>query len=138
MPLIADRHDYRDAFRKHIESAKKLSADHNKYSLNLLLSYCVECGLKYKIMEKNGIWNTKEAIEDIQKVLREHDFEKLLHALNVGEYKFSHFCNVHNETVTAKNYHEFCRYALRTNDESEFLNYENTLRKIIEWLKEEV
>lgn len=138
MALFTDKHDYRKAFFKHAISAKKLSSKENKHSLNLLLSYCVECGLKHQIMEKYNIFKIEDARDDIKRILHEHDFEKLLYALDVGEYKFHHFTNNHNENVNAKNYHEFCRYGLSPKATKDFSSYENILSKIVEWLKEEV
>ena len=51
--LIADKRDYRRGYEKHYQSYKRLksqNADIN--SRRLLLVYSVECGLKYKLLDK--------------------------------------------------------------------------------------
>lgn len=53
--LIADKRDYRKGYEKHYQSYKRLKGENaDIYSRRLLLVYSVECGLKYKLLDK---WN---------------------------------------------------------------------------------
>ncbi len=51
--LIADKKDYRKGYKKHYELYKRLKSENsNVNSRRLLLIYCVECGLKYMLLDK--------------------------------------------------------------------------------------
>ena len=48
--LTAYRKDYRKGFQKHYSAYKRIAHNNDCYPTRmLLLCYCVECGLKYKI-----------------------------------------------------------------------------------------
>ena len=55
MPIEADRNDYRRGYRKHYQAYKFLSKTNDcSISRRLLLVYCVECGLKYRLLKSGG------------------------------------------------------------------------------------
>lgn len=55
MPIEADRNDYRRGYRKHYQAYKFLSKNNDcSISRRLLLVYCVECGLKYRLLKSGG------------------------------------------------------------------------------------
>ena len=66
--LIADKRDYRRGYEKHYQSYKRLksqNADIN--SRRLLLVYSVECGLKYKLLDK---WNEENPLKIWRAVMK--------------------------------------------------------------------
>ena len=69
--LIADKRDYRRGYEKHYQSYKRLKSENADInSRRLLLVYSVECGLKYKLLDK---WNE----ENPQKILEGTDDKKI-------------------------------------------------------------
>ena len=136
MSLSADIHDYRRAFYKHFETIKGWNVKCNTRSRSLLLIYCVECGLKYRLMKKFKLFRVEDFSGD-KKIFHEHDFQKLLVQLNICEYRFPEFTTKHNETVTPKTYHEFQRYGIEISnvDEDIVHQYNANLSDIVEWIR---
>lgn len=66
--IRADQKNYKKAFEKHLNSY--LNGENvSDPSKRLLLAYCVECGLKYRIMEKNRIQRVSQANIELSEVL---------------------------------------------------------------------
>ena len=134
--IQADRKNFKGAYKKHFYSYERLR-DGSDITKRLILCYCVECGLKYLIMENRKIANISQADEEISKVLGSHDFKALLKEVKrAGIYQFKNFQTEHGDTVNAENYHQLCRYCINAKDIKCINEYEITLNKIAEWLKE--
>lgn len=151
--ILADKRDYSIGYRKHYAAYEKMNKDNaDKNSRRLLLIYCVECGLKYRLLNKWGMDNpkallqkTKEELDADDKrkreVLSSHNLEKILKELGQqGVFKFPALKTVHNEIVSAETYHQFYRYGIRTGEskESKERELENSLNNVLEWLREGV
>lgn len=151
--ILADKRDYSTGYRKHYAAYEKMSknnADIN--SRRLLLIYCVECGLKYRLLNKWGMDNPKELLEKAKEeldaddkrkreVLSSHNLEKILKELGQqGVFKFPPLKTIHNEVVSAETYHQLYRYGIRTDErkESKERELENSLNDVLEWLREGV
>lgn len=136
----ANRKNYKCAFQKHAHTYDNWK-NGSDISRRLLLCYCVECGLKCKIMQDNNIYRTSQADTDLEKVLGTHDFRLLLKAVKHAKvYQFKEFKTEYNEVVTAENFHQVCRYCIeQKKGETDSLNeFEKILKAIAEWLKEEI
>lgn len=81
MSLRADQKDYKAAYLKHWSTYQKYRASGSKSSQRLLLAYSVECGLKYILMKREKIYQVSNAQDEIQSLLKTHDFRKLLKKL---------------------------------------------------------
>lgn len=84
--LLADKKDYRRGYEKHYQLYKRLkdeNADVN--SRRLLLVYSVECGLKYKLLDKWNEENSQRILdskdEKKKDILTSHSLEKILKEL---------------------------------------------------------
>lgn len=53
--LTADQRDYKEAFKKHYHAFINWGDTGSLISKNMILTYCVECGIKYLVMKKEGI-----------------------------------------------------------------------------------
>lgn len=141
MAIEAVQLDYKRAFEKHYHAYQnwdKAGSDISKY---LILTYCVECGLKYMLMKEKRLQRANEAQPDIEADLRSHDFHKLLKRLRyAGCYTFPPIRTVHNDIVTPPTYHQLCRYFVRpTKDHQQYVQqYNGQLVDIAKWLKEQV
>lgn len=136
--IRADRKNYKKAFNVHLQACNNWkNGCYN--SQRLLMCYCVECGLKCLIMKDNKIERVSQANQEIADVLGTHDFRVLLKAVKkAGVYKFKEFQTEFGQSITPDNYHQLCRYCIGTKD-GDMLpveNFDNTLKKIAEWLKE--
>lgn len=136
--LRADQKNFKQAFKKHIHACDnwQCGSDNSK---RVILCYCVECGLKYLVMEENKIYRVSQAQEEIADILGSHDFRKLLKAVRKsGTYRFEDFQTEFGQTVTAENYHQVCRYCIEENNKQtvHMEKYDDTLNKIADWLKE--
>lgn len=142
--ILADKKDYKQGYKKHYSAYNKLhNMNASINSKRLLLSYCVECGLKYLLLDKWHEENPKKIIEnngDSRKdVLTSHNLEKILKELiQQGTFKFPQMTTVHQDNITSDSYHQLCRYCIRVkeNDKDKEIRYEDELRKIAEWIKE--
>ncbi len=84
--LIADKKDYRKGYKKHYELYKRLKSENsNVNSRRLLLIYCVECGLKYMLLDKWCENSPKKILDSNDKIkkdiLKSHNLEKILKEL---------------------------------------------------------
>lgn len=142
--LIADKRDYRKGYEKHYQSYRRLkgeNADIN--SRRLLLVYSVECGLKYKLLDK---WNEKnprkilEGTDDKKRdILKSHNLERILKELGQqGNFKFPRLKTVHKGIVDPESYHQFYRYCIKTQEKQldKEEKIEASLNDIACWIKE--
>ena len=136
--LRADKKNYKKAFTTHLEACKNWN-EGCRNSKRVLMCYCVECGLKYLIMDDNKICRVSQANEEIQKSLGSHDFKILLKEVKkAGVYRFKSFRTEFNDTVVADNYHQLCRYCIGVKDEDRQMveEFDKELNKIAGWLSE--
>lgn len=142
--LIADKRDYRKGYEKHYQSYKRLKGENaDIYSRRLLLVYSVECGLKYKLLDKWNVENPQKILESADdkkvRILKSHNLEKILKELGQqGNFIFPRLKTVHRDIVDAESYHQFYRYCINTNenqlDKEE--KVEDSLNDIACWIKE--
>ena len=142
--LIADKRDYRRGYKKHYELYKRLqenSSDVN--SRRLLLIYCVECGLKYKLLDKWRELDPKKLFDSADKkkqsILKSHNLEKMLKELGQqGDFKFPQIETIHKNLVVSETYHQFYRYCIRIqeDDQNKEKELEETLKNVARWIGE--
>ena len=142
--LIADKRDYRKGYEKHYELYKKLKRNNSDVnSRRLLLVYCVECGLKYMLLDR---WHEDDpkkifdsADEKKKDVLKSHNLEKMIKALGQeGNFKFPQIKTVHKDQAVSETYHQLYRYCIRTqeNEQDNEEKMEQSLHNIACWIKE--
>lgn len=142
--LIADKRDYRKGYEKHYQSYRRLKGENTDInSRRLLLVYSVECGLKYKLLDK---WNEKnprkilEGTDDKKRdILKSHNLERILKELGQqGNFKFPRLKTVHKGIVDPESYHQFYRYCIETQEKQldKEEKIEASLNDIACWIKE--
>ena len=142
--LIADKRDYRRGYEKHYQSYKRLkSGNADIHSRRLLLVYSVECGLKYRLLDK---WNTEnpqsilEGPDDKKiRILKSHNLERILKELGQqGNFKFPRLKTIHRDIADAESYHQLYRYCIKTQEKqsNEEEKAEDLLNDIACWIKE--
>lgn len=142
--LIADKRDYRKGYEKHYQSYKRLKGENaDIYSRRLLLVYSVECGLKYKLLDKWNEQNPQKILAGIDdkkiKILKSHNLEKILKELGQqGNFKFPRLKTVHRDIVDAESYHQFYRYCINAYEKQldKEEKVEDALNDIACWIKE--
>lgn len=136
--LRADKKNYKKAFTTHANAYEKWEIGSNN-SQRLILCYCVECGLKYLIMQNDNIFTISQANEQTVKALGSHDFRVLLKKVGqVGNYTFKQFMTEYGENVIPTDYHQLCRYAISPKNIADLNEFDDTLMQIKDWLKEVV
>lgn len=141
MALQADQRDYKNAFKKHRHAYINWQAAGSDFSKRLILTYCVECGLKYEIMKQENLFQTADAQDPIKSELRSHDLRKLLKRLNkAGMYAFPPIKTNRDETVSPETYHQLCRYCIRLGDNyiTAIKQFDSTLENIVKWIEERI
>lgn len=143
MPIEADRNDYRRGYRKHYQAYKFLSKNNDcSISGRLLLVYCVECGLKYRLLEQLRQHSSKAIQDDKNNKITTHDLEKLLKWLGqAGTFKFpKSITTAHGDAINDKNFHEMCRYGIQCDcrSENDVSRFVEELEKIAKWLEEKI
>lgn len=139
MALRADQRDYMNAFRKHFHAYSNWKDTGSDSSKRLVLTYCVECGLKYEIMKQEKLLQTSDAQDEIRGELASHDLRKLLKRLNkAGTYIFPLIKTNHDENVYPDTYHQFCRYCITPGSEyiGAIQQFDSTLVDIAKWIEE--
>jgi len=139
--IQAAQQDYKRAFQRHLHAYSNWDKTGSDISKRLILVYCVECGLKYAVMQKIHIQNMKDAQPDLEDELRSHDLQKLMKRLKIaGNYFFPQIRTVHGDTITVATYHQFCRYSIPPfkGEEIHIKTYDDQLENIANWLKERV
>ena len=141
MLIEADKKDYSRAFDKHYKAYCAWENTGHDDSKSMILFYCVECGLKYLLMDKLRILKVSNATEEIQDKLHSHDLRALLKELrmNSNKYKFTDFKTIHDSTVSLKQYHEVRRYCIppKKNFYSTIRQYDANLYEIAKWINEQ-
>ena len=134
--IQANQKNFKGAYKKHLYTYEKIQ-DGSDITKRLILCYCVECGLKYLIMDENKIFKISQADENLSGILGSHDFRDLLKAIRkAGTYQFKNFQTEYGDTVNAENYHQLCRYCVNAKDIKNIYEYDSTLNEIANWLKE--
>ena len=135
--IKANQRDFKDAFQKHYHTFLNWGATGSIISKRLILVYCVECGLKWKLMERLKIQRVEDAQEDVEKELCSHNLTKLLKRLNMAYWSsFPQIQTVYNDSITIETYHQLCRYSISPHrkDENKIQSYDQKLAEIAEWL----
>lgn len=143
MPIEADRNDYRRGYRKHYQAYKFLSKNNDcSISGRLLLVYCVECGLKYRLLEQLRQHSSKAIQDDKNNKITTYDLEKLLKWLGqAGTFKFpKSIKTAHGDAINDTNFHEMCRYGIQCGckSENDVSRFVEELEKIAKWLEEKI
>lgn len=142
--ILADKRDYKRGYQKHLYAYHRLQDPSACISSRrLLLSYCVECGLKYLLLDRWHEENPKKIVENTsdprKPVLTSHNLEKILKELGQqGTFKFPHMTTVHQDPITSADYHQLYRYcvSLKEDDKTKENAYEKELHKIALWIEE--
>ena len=142
--ILADKRDYKQGYRKHYVTYKRLRDDNDDLnSRRLLLVYSVECGLKYLLLDKWHEENPKNILEgkDEKKknVLKTHNLDRILKELGQqGVFKFPQLLTIHNDSIIIENYHQLYRFCIRIKEKDKSVEsvYEEELRKIANWIEE--
>lgn len=141
MGLQANQGDYKSAFRKHFHAYSNWRATGSDLSKRLILVYCVECGLKYKVMKKERLIKIDDAQDDIRNELTSHDLRRLLKRLNkAGMYTFPSIETKYGYSVHPEEYHQFCRYGIPADNRyiGAVNQFDDTLEEIAKWIEEGV
>lgn len=142
--ILADKRDYKHGYQKHYSAYIKLYNNNTSViSRHLLLVYCVECGLKYLLLDKWHENNPKKIFDNKEdkriEIIGSHNLEKILKELGqLGSFKFPQLKSKHQDNITSDNYHQLCRYGIkiRDGDREKTEKYEEVLRKIAIWIEE--
>ena len=108
-----------------------------------MLVYSVECGLKYKLLDKWNEENPQRILdskdEKKKDILTSHSLEKILKGLGQqGNFKFPQLKTVHKDIVNSENYHQLYRYCIKTQERQldKETKIEDSLYDIVCWIKE--
>lgn len=130
--LTANEKNYKAAFNMHWSAFNGSHFHENNGTRILSLIYCVECGLKYKLMREKNFQGEE---------LKTHDFRKLLKEMKeAGRSSFSEFKTKRGDSVTPNSYHELFRYKIewKETDNEKIEKYNKELTDIANWLKESI
>ena len=145
--ILADKRDYKRGYTKHYNAYQILRKSNNCLkSRRLLLVYCVECGLKYKLLDKWKENNSRAIIsndKDVRKpILTSHSLSKIIKELGqAGTFRFpkaietNHGDYVNDETFHQENWQWRNHFHTSKRKIDENID-EEELIKIAEWLKE--
>ena len=138
MALTANKKDYRNAFTKHLHTLNNWKDTGSKCSKRLILVYSVECGLKYLLLSKKKV-NTASELSDehVKETIFSHDLQELLKLINWSE-SFRNFETNHNDVVTCRSFHEFCRYSIGAKNIANVIAFEQKLEHILKNIEEEM
>lgn len=144
--ILADKRDYQRGYRKHYNAYKVLCGENTIIkSRRLLLTYCVECGLKYLLLDKWHENNPKKIIENKDdrrySIIRSHNLDKILKELGqTGNFKFPAIKTNHKEVISTEDFHQLCRYGIEVihGEEAKENKFEEELLKVAEWIGEEI
>lgn len=146
MKVTADKKNFKNSYKKHYYTYKTLDdKNSSKFSRQLLLFYSVECGLKCKLLEKWKLNSPKEIFEnkndERNRSIGSHNIKIIIKELGCeGRFSFSHFKTIHKDYISIESYHQVCRYGIKIDDKDKkvYDKFEIELRKIAEWLEEEI
>ncbi len=106
--------------------------------------YCVECGLKYKLLDNWKEDNPRRIIDNDKDarrlILMSHSLSKIMKELGqAGSFQFPKTIETnHGDYVNDETFHQMCRYGIVPRNEIDNVEreYEDELVKIAEWLEE--
>ncbi|MGM9572130.1 MAG: hypothetical protein ACI3ZR_07935 [bacterium] len=144
--ILADKKDYQCGYRKHYHTYKLLSGIKAPVkSRLLLLTYCVECGLKGLLLDQWNEPNPKKIIynndDRRSNIIKSHNLDKLLKELRqTGTFKFPRLQTRHHDMVTIEEFHQLCRYGIGINkgEDTKENEFEKELLKIAKWIGERI
>ena len=139
--LKAYAQDYKNAFYKHYHAYINWNNTGSIISKRIILSYCVECGLKYLLMKQERLFSIESARDDLKNVLTSHDIQSILTKhLRQPSFVFPVFNTIHGQPVNSSKYHQAYRYALcpLDSDEIKCVMFYKELEKVSTWLNERV
>jgi len=88
--LDVSHQNLKNAYKTHVECLKSCSNSDDS-SLDLILFYAVECGLKYLVMNQNQLVNTSEIKEkDRKHPALTHNLQKIIDSLKIPAKEFDH------------------------------------------------
>lgn len=143
--VLADKRDYKRGYTKHYSAYQVLCEKNDSLkSRRLLLVYCVECGLKYKLLDYWKENSPRDIIandKDVRRtILTSHSLSRIIKELGqAGSFRFPKAIETnHGDYVNDESFHQMCRYGVVEKNEAENSEskYEEELVKIAEWLKE--
>ena len=145
--ILADKKDYKKGYKKHYYTYQFLSSQNGTVrSKRLLLVYSVECGLKYKLLEKweiNSAGEIREILEDKNhprhNILGTHNLRKIIKELGQeGQFNFPQIKTSHKDNVSAEEYHQMLRYGIEVDDRDikKEDKCEEILLQIADWIQE--
>lgn len=110
-----------------------------------MLAYTVECGLKYKLLEKWDIRSTSEIREILKdknhprhSILGTHDLRKIIKELGQeGQFDFPQIRTNHKDHVSIEEYHQMQRYGIAVDDRDtkKEERFEEVLRQVADWIQ---
>lgn len=144
--VLADKKDYKRGYEKHYRTFCRLkSTNDDTRSRRLLLVYCVECGLKCKLLDMWRENNPREILDNKEDwrnpIIKTHNLEKLLKELGQASvFRFPAAIETnHGQYVNVEDFHQFCRYGVEAkNKDGREEKFEEELLKIANWLGEEL
>lgn len=147
--ILADKRDYKTGYRKHYYTYRFLDSQNGAIlSKRLLLVYSVECGLKYKLLEKWEVVTSEEIREILSDknhpkhtILGTHNLRKILKELGQeGEFHFPEMATVHKDKISIDEYHQMQRYGIQADDRdmTKEKQMEEVLQQIADWIEEEM
>lgn len=148
--ILADKRDYKKGYKKHYSAYKSLGDRGNGevISKRLLLVYSVECGLKYKLLDRWAINSTNEIREIFSdknnprhNILGTHNLKKIMKELGQeGQFKFPQIKTVHKDDVTSEELHQMLRYGISADakDNNKMDRFEDILLKVADWIGEDM
>lgn len=146
--ILADKRDYKKGYKKHYDTYRKIVQTGAVLSKKLLLVYAVECGLKYKLLEKweiNVLGEIREILADKKNprhnILGTHNLRKLIKELGQeGQFHFPQIKTKHQDNVSTEEYHQLLRYGIDVDskDVKKEEELEEVLQNIAAWIQEEI
>lgn len=147
--ILADKKDYKTGYKKHYYTYRFLNSQNGTIlSRRLLLTYSVECGLKYKLLEKWEIISINEIREILKDnkhprhdILCTHNLRKIIKELGLeAQFNFPQIKTNHKDNVSAEEYHQMQRYGIKADnrDTKKEDNFEEVLQQIADWIQEEM
>lgn len=142
--VLADKRDYKRGYKKHYYTYC-FSRNGTILSKRLLLMYSIECGLKYKLLEKWKINSSGEIREILldknhpkHNILGTHNLRKMIKELGQeGQFSFPRIRTSHKDNVSVEEYHQMLRYGIEADDRDtkKEEQCEEVLQQIAAWIQ---
>lgn len=148
--ILADKRDFKNGYRKHYSAYKSLDSKSNGevISKRLILTYSVECGLKYKLLDEWKIDSSSEVRQIFadknhpkHNILGSHNLQKIIKELGLeGQFKFPQLKTIHKDFVNSEEFHQMQRYGIKPDNKSESKldEFEDVLKQVAEWIGEDI